>query len=162
MKQAVAVLALAMTALAGCISAPVPQELVDVRSGMLAEPVKFDEILRLSNAGIASDVIVEQIRSRGISDRPRLENLVALQRAGVAQAVVLPLVASPPTPPQNRSEPSIVYRDLFIPLWPSFSRGRWHLGLRISCYYRTSEEAPAGIPAQEPASPRPLPTIIEP
>ena len=136
MKQAPAVLMPFLLALAGCLSPPIPQELVDVDPPAAPEPLLPEQVARLYQAGISEEVIVGLIRSRGTADR-----------ANVA----------PVQPPR------IVYRELFIPLWPSYAGGRWHVGLRIGCYYGTVvEEEPAKAAPAHPRPPVPQPDFIDP
>jgi hypothetical protein len=159
-KPVAAVLAPFLLILAGCLSAPIPQELVDVGPAPAAEPLSTREIVRLSKAGIADEVIVGLIRSRGLADRPSAAGIAALEKRGVSGQVRLYLLALPADPPARTPQPRIVYRELFIPLWPSYARGRWHLGLRIGCYTRTVGEQLQEILPQEP--PEELPRFIDP
>ena len=145
--------------LAGCLSAPIPQDLVDVRPLPAAEPVRTQEIVRLSNAGISDEVIVGLIRTRGVADRPSVPQIAMLR---ISSQVQLALLASPTQAPPRKREPRIVYRELFVPLWPSYSGGRWHLGLRIGCYYRTAEDEVQEIVPQEPEPSMPQPRFIDP
>jgi len=159
MKQAFSILVPFLIVLGGCLSAPLPQELVDVAP---QEPLLMKEVVQLSKIGISDEVIVGLIRTRGIADRPDLRGIVALRREGVGEPVILMLLASPAVHPSPKPTPRIVYRELFIPLWPSYARGRWHLGLRIVCYDRAAEP---GIPEIVPIEPKPTeapPTSIDP
>jgi len=145
--------------LAGCLSAPVPQELVDATPVPAPEPLHIREILRLSKAGISDEVIVGLIRTRGIADRPNLKGITMLP---VSTQVQLYLLASPAEAPPQKPQPRIVYREFYIPLWPSYSRGHWHLGLRVGCYTKTEEGEVQEILPPEPDSSPPLPRFIEP
>jgi len=160
MKPAAA--ALALMVLGGCLSAPIPQELVDVSPFSAPEPLLTQEIVRLSKAGLSDEVLIGLIRSRGVADRPRVEGIVALGQQGVSGPVQLILLAVPSTAPARTPEPRIVYREFFIPLWPSYSRGRWHFGLRVGCYTRTLDGTLEAILPQEPESSTPLPDLIDP
>lgn len=144
------------------MTAPVPQELVDAGPAPAAPPLLLREVVQLSRIGISDDVIVELIRKQGIADRPDLGGIVALQNEGVRQPVLLVLLASPRNPPLPKPAPRIVTRDLYLPLWPSYSRGHWHLGLRIACTYRSVEEEVREIAPPPPESAKPLPGSIDP
>src|ERR1043165_8754886 len=98
MKRTSAVLLPLVLALAGCLSPPIPQELVEVDRPAAPEPLLPQEMTRLSRAGISEDVVLELVRSRGVADR-----------------AAAPMLKS-----------TVVYRELFIPLWPSYAGGRWH------------------------------------
>lgn len=131
MRFVAAVSAPFLLILAGCLSAPIPQELVHVDPMPTPEPLRLQEITRLENAGISDEVIVGLIRTRGVSDRPGVHKI-------------------------------FIYRELFIPLWPAYSRGRWHLGLRIGCSYRTAEKEVREILPPEPEKFVPQPRFIDP
>jgi hypothetical protein len=151
MRLIAAVLVPFLLLLAGCVSAPIPQELLEVGPAPAAEPLSTRMIVRLSKVGVSDEVIVGLIRSRGVSDRPGAAGIAALETQGVSEQVRLYLLALPADPPARRPEPRIVYRELFIPLWPSYSRGRWHLGLRIGCYVRTiGDEVQEILPQESP------------
>lgn len=136
MKQAPAVLMPFLLSLAGCLSPPIPQELVDVGPPPAPEPLLHEQVARLFRAGISEEVIDGLIRSHGTADRAN---------------------GAPVQPPR------IVYRELFIPLWPSYARGRWHVGLRIGCFYRTVvKEEPAQAAPARPRPPVPQPDFIDP
>ncbi|MBI3854886.1 MAG: hypothetical protein HY293_04265 [Planctomycetes bacterium] len=145
-KTAFAVLVLF---LGGCMSA----ELVPVGP----EPLRVKEIQTLSRVGIPSDVILELLCERGVAERTSPERAAALRRAGVDESVVRELLASAPKAPAP--EPVLVVRDLYVPLWPAYSRGHWHLGLRVACSYRSFREA---TPVEEPDIVEPLPDLIDP
>ena len=159
MRIVAAVMAPFLLLLAGCLSAPIPQELVDVAPVPPPEPLRTREIVRLSNAGISDEVIVGLIRTRGVADRPSVGQIAKLP---LSTEVRVSLLASPAEAPARKPEPRIVYRELWIPLWPSYSGGRWHLGLRIGCYYRTAPEQVPEVVVPEPEVPAPLPEFIDP
>lgn len=131
MRFLAAVTAPFLLLLTGCLSAPLPADLVDVDPIPTPEPLSAGEIARLSNAGITNAVVAELIRTRGLVDRA---------------AVQAPA-------------PRVVYREFFVPLWPSYARGRWRLGLRIGCYWRTAEHE--AVPP-EPETAAPEPELIDP
>lgn len=112
--------------LAGCLSAPIPQELVDVDPPPSMEPLTAREVSRLANAGISAGLIAELVRSHAALQAPRRER--------------------------------IVYRELILPLWPSYARGRWRLGVRIGCYVRRAAE----VLEAPPAPPEPSPLFVDP
>jgi len=144
--------------LAGCLSAPIPQELTDVVPPPAPEPLLTKDVVRLSKAGVTDDVLIELIRSHGVADLPSLATVSALR---VSSQVQLALITAPAAP-ARKPEPRIVYREFFIPFWPSYSGGRWHLALRLGCYVRTEDrEDPEVVPPEtEPAVP--LPRFIDP
>ena len=107
--------------LAGCLSPPLPQDVVDGRPPPAREPLRTQEVERLSQAGISEEVILDLILSRGVSNPP------------VGTEVLL-------------------IREFTIPLWPSYARGRWRIGLRLECITRTREEP---LPIAQPPEPRP-------
>ncbi len=159
MRVVAAVFAPFLLLLAGCLSAPIAQELVDGAPVPPPEPLRTQEIVRLSNAGISEEVIVGLIRTRGVADRPSVAQIARLPLAIRVRAT---LVASPAEAPARKPAPRIVYRELWIPLWPSYSGGRWHLGLRIGCYYRTVPELVPEIVLPEPELPESPPPFIDP
>jgi hypothetical protein len=158
-KRFVGVTAPSLLLLAGCLSAPVPERLADVDPITAPEPLRVREIVRLSNAGISDDVIVGLIRSRGVADRPSVAELLTL---GVSLQVQLTLLALPAAVPERRPGPRIVYRELFVPVWPSYSHGYWHLGLRIGCYYRTEDGELKEVLPREPETSSSPPRVVDP
>lgn len=159
MRFVAAVFAPFLILLSGCLSAPLPQELVDRDFVPAPKPLRIREIVRLSDAGIGDEVIVELIRIRGVADRPGAEQISMLR---VSRQVRLFLLASPAEAPERKPVPTIVYRELFIPLWPSYAGGRWHLGLRMGCYYRIMEKEVQEIVPQEAEAPVPQPQFVDP
>jgi hypothetical protein len=162
MRQAFSILAPFLIAETGCLSAPVPQELVDVGPPSLQEPLFVEEGVRLSRTGISREVILELIRNRGIADRSDLGGIVALGREGVGEPVILVPPATPPNPPERKPAPGIVYRDLFIPLWPSYSRGHWHWGLRVACYSPVVDKEVQEIRPYDSVRPEIPPRAVDP
>ena len=162
MKAAAALLAPFILFFGGCVSAPIPQELLDVLPFPAPEPLSTREIVRLSKAGVSDEVILGLVRTSGVADRPDVRGIVALGEQGVSGPVQLMLLAVPATAPARTPEPRIVYREFFIPLWPSYSRGRWHFGLRVGCYTRTVEGKAEETLPRQPESPTPLPDRIDP
>jgi hypothetical protein len=161
MKRTSAVLMPFLLVVAGCLSPPIPQDLVDVGPLPAPDRVSLQEVVRLSRADLSDDVIIGLIRSRGIADRPGLAEVLLLGDQGVSSAVQLALVTAYPAA-SRPPEPRIAYRELFIPLWPSYARGRWHVGLRIGCFCRTVEEESPQVRPEEPKTPAPQPEIIDP
>ena len=162
MRQATAILTVLLLGLAGCFSPPIPQELVDVGPPPASEPMRTPDILRLSNAGLSDEVVIELIRTRGMADHLTLSDAVQLGNLGVSTAVQLALVTAPPALQARAPGPRIVYRELFIPLWPSYAGGRWHVGLHIGCYYRAGPEEPVKVAPEAPRPPAPQPDFIDP
>jgi hypothetical protein len=160
MKRALAILAPWLLLLGGCLSAPLAQDLIPVRQSTPPEPLRIQEIVRLSNAGISEETIIGLIKARGILDRPNLQGTLKLKDEGVGDAVILVLLGSTPAE-RPKPRPRIVYRELFIPLWPSYSGGRWHLGLRMACTWRVSPEGELPEPV-EPEVVEPLPQVVDP
>lgn len=159
MRNLAGALAPLLLALAGCLSGPIPQELVDVHPPPPPEPLRTSEIVRLSRVGLSQEVIVEFMKSRGVQERPSLSGLAALRDAGIQESVLLVWLALPALTPARKPAPRIVYRELFIPLWPAYSRGRWHLGVTIGCYHRSDEP---GAPELPPPEPKPEPALPAP
>ena len=160
MRQAPAVLIPFLLILGGCLSAPIPQELVDVAPIPPPEQMTVQDIVRLSRVGLSDEVIAGLIHRRGVADRPSLSGVQLLGEQGVSTSVQLAIIAAYPVAaaPEHR----IVYRELFIPLWPVYSRGRWHLGCRIGMYTRTVEEATPKAAPKEPKPADPLPQFVDP
>lgn len=141
---------------AGCLSPPIPQELVDVGATAAAEPLSTKDIVRLSKAGLPDEVIVDLMRTRGLADRPSTSGIAALAAEGVSPHVQVKLLTLPVFA-RPKPQPRIVYHELYLPLWPAYYRGRWHWGLRIGCYYRTADGELQEILPEEPT-----PAIIDP
>lgn len=135
MKYGLAFLAPLVLTLGGCLSPPIPSELVDVEPFAAPEPLTTAEVQKLARAGLSEEVVDGLIRARGISDRP---------------------AAAAPTTTR------LVYRELFIPVWPSYAGGRWRVGLRCGWYYRRVEETPVRTEEPAPEPPGPKPQIIDP
>jgi hypothetical protein len=149
--------------LGGCLSAPVPEDLTGMGKPSAPTPLLMKEIVRLSDAGIPDDVIIDLIHARGIVARPSESGTALLVERGVSPPVLAKLLATRPAEPQKRILSSVVYRDFFIPYWPSFSQGHWRLGLRIACFYR--DPAAGNIQEfleEEPKFVDPVPRTISP
>src|SRR6185295_18442925 len=147
---------------AGCISAPLPQELVPVAAQVAPSPLHSTEVLRLAKAGIGDDVILELLQTRGVVARPGPAGVDRLRREGVSPPVIAGILATPaadrPVPPPAR----YVYRTLFIPLWPCYSGGHGRIGLHGAIYSRTSEVGKLDEPAEDPEYVDPHPKAIDP
>jgi hypothetical protein len=161
MKQALGILTPLLFAAGGCMSGPIPQELAEGYPASIPEPLSVTEVVRLSRAGISDDLIVGLVKTRGLAGRPDLWGTVALRKVGVTDPVMLVLLASPQNPTPRQPAPQMVYREFTIPLWPSYSRGRWHLGLRMTCMVRASEEPPKSL-SERPELNEPFPEVIDP
>jgi hypothetical protein len=148
--------------LAGCLSPPLPQDVVEVRPPPSREPLLTQEVVKLSQAGVSDEVIVGLIRSRGVSNRPGLADIRRLEEQGVSSNVRLFLLASPFGALPPRAEPKFVVREFFIPLWPSYAGGRWRIGLRLECLTRTPEEQPPTVRPPEPRPSLPQPDRLDP
>jgi hypothetical protein len=159
MRFVTAVLASFLLILAGCLSAPIPQELTDVNPAPGPEALLTKEVVRLSKAGVTDEVLIELIRIRGVADLPSLATISSLR---VSSQVQLALITAPAGAPARKPEPRIVYRELFIPFWPSYSGGRWHLALRLGCYVRTEDREGSELVPPEPEPSVPLPRLIDP
>lgn len=157
MRQASAVLILALF---GCLSPPIPQELVDATPPPAPEPMKLNDVVRLSDAGLSDEVIVGLLRSRGVGEQLSLSEVLVLGQRGVSSAVQLALVTAPPALARTPAS-RIIYRELFIPLWPVYGGGRWRLGCRIGIFHRTEEERSPAVP-EKPQPPVPQPESIDP
>ena len=152
--------AVLLLALLGCLSPPIPRELVEATPPPVPEPMKLNEVIRLSEAGLSDEVIVGLVRTRGVGERLSLSEVLVLGHRGVSTAVQLALVTAPPAGPARTPAPRIVYRELYIPLWPVYGGGRWRLGCRIGILHGTEEPPPA--PSKKPQPPVPQPESIDP
>jgi hypothetical protein len=137
--------------LAGCMTGPAPEDLVLPQNPSTPEPLRLSEVVRLSNAGLSDETIIELIRTRGITEQPDLGKARRLQSAGVSAAVLGTLASTRPAePPPSRAK--MVVRDLYLPLWPVYSGGRFRFGVRSTCWVRAAPEPPAAVEAPEPLS----------
>jgi hypothetical protein len=119
--------------------------------------------VRLADAGIPDEVIVDLIRIRGIVARPSESGAALLGEQGVSPRVLATLQATRPTEQPTRSPSALVYRDFFIPFWPSYSGGHWHFGLRGACFFRSRAEGnDLEILQEEPEYVDPAPRTISP
>ena len=145
--------------LAGCVSGPAPDDLVLPQNPSPPDPVRLSEVLRLSKAGLSDDTILGLLRERGSAEQPGLEKMQRLKSAGVSDGVLGALASTPaaePPPPRGK----LVYRDLYLPLWPVYSGGRFRFGIRSGCWVRIPPEPETTVPP--PAVEEPLPEILEP
>lgn len=161
MKRALAILAPLLVLLGGCLSAPVAQELVPVQGPPAPPPILMKEVVRLSEAGISDRTVIELIRAHGVLQRPGPEGLRRLKEQGVSEPVLRSLSAAPQVERPAKLRPILVYREFYIPLWPSYSAGKWRSGLRVAVYHEGEDEAREEFP-EEPDDGRPLPLILEP
>ena len=132
-------LAIFLLLLGGCVSGPAPDDLVLPQNRPSPEPLRLSEIVRLSKAGLSEETIVGLIQERGIVEQPGPETTQRLKSAGVSDGVLLTLAATPPAAPAA-PRPRLVQRDLYLPLWPVYSGGRFRLGIRSSCWVRAAPE----------------------
>jgi hypothetical protein len=130
MRRSPAVLTPFLLILAGCLSPPIPEELLNVDRPRAADPMDAQDMARLSRAGISEEVMLELLQTRGVADRP-------------------------PAAEARTPKRTIVFRELFVPLWPFYGGGCWHFGCRMGIFYRTVLEEPPRPPAPEPGSPQP-------
>ena len=136
MRQSLALLASGLLLLAGCMSAPVPPELIPAAAPPAPSRLLLKDIVRLSQAGIADDLIIELIERHPTPPLPSLDTVVALKERGVRDPVLRALMAKPPQPPPPPAKKeALVYREFSVPLWPNYSRGGWHLGFRGAWFY---------------------------
>jgi hypothetical protein len=143
----------------GCVSSPAPEDLVLPQNPSPAEPLRLSDVVRLSRAGLSDETIVDLIRTRGIAEQPDVGKAIRLHSAGVSNVVLGTLASTKPVePPPPRSK--MVVRDLYLPLWPVYSGGRFRFGIRSTCWVRGAPEPPPAVEAPEPAEP--LSDILEP
>ncbi len=156
MKRALAV---SLALLAGCVTGPAPDDLVLSLDPPSPDPLRLSEIIRLSKAGISEGTILALLRERGSAEQPGPEKTQRLRSAGVSDGVLMVLASTRPAePPPPRGK--LVYRDLYLPLWPVYSGGRFRFGIRSGCWYRVEPEA--GPVAEAPEPEEPLPETLEP
>ena len=162
-KRPFPILASFLLVLGGCITAPVPQDLTGMGDPPAPAPLLMKEIVRLTNAGIPDEVIIDVIRVQGVVARPSERGAALLAEQGVSPRVIANLRSARTADKHNRVVSSVVYREFFIPYWPSFSQGHWRLGLRIACFYRDPTEGNVEeFLAEEPAYVDPVPRTISP
>lgn len=121
MQWILAFAALVVLALTGCYSVPV-EDLAPARS---EPPLAAAEIDRMSQAGLSDEVILEQIDRRGVVE--------VASSVGASDRVLAALMEAPARDPAG--DP-VDAREIVIPLWPSYSAGRWRWGLRIEAASR--------------------------
>jgi hypothetical protein len=152
-------LAISLVFLAGCVSGPAPDDLVLPQNPSSPDPVRLSEVVRLSKAGVSDPTVIQLLRERGSAEQPGLEKMRRLKSAGVGDGVLRALAATPaaePPPPR----PKVVVRELYLPLWPVYSGGRFRFGIRSSRWHRVEPEARPVAEAPEPEEP--LPDTLEP
>ena len=159
MRRALAFPAVLTLLLAGCVSGPAPEDLVLLQDYPPPDPLRLSEVVRLSKAGVSDGTIVGLIRTRGIVEQPAPAKARRLQSAGVSDGVLAALAATPPAEPAP-PRPKLVYRDLYLPLWPAYGGGRFHFGIRSGCWYRVAPDPRPAVAAPEPEDP--LPEILDP
>jgi hypothetical protein len=148
MTRALAIPAVLALLLAGCVSRPAPDDMVLVQDYPSPDPLRLSEIVRLSKAGVSDETILDLVRARGIAEQPAPEKRQRLKSAGVSDGVLGVLASTPaaaPAPPKTK----LVYRDLYLPLWPVYSGGRFRFGVRSSCWYRVESKPAAAVPEPE-------------
>lgn len=156
MKRA---LAISAALLAGCVSGPAPDDLVLPQNPSSPDPVRLSDVVRLSKAGLSDDTILGLLRERGSAEQPGPETTQRLKSAGVSDGVLGALASTPaaePPPPR----PKVVVRELYLPLWPVYSGGRFRFGIRSSCWVRRPPEPEPAV--QPPALEAPPPENLEP
>jgi hypothetical protein len=148
-------LAISLLLLGGCVSGPAPDDLVLPPYRPSPDPLRLSEVVRLSKAGLTEETIVGLIQERGIVEQPGPERTRRLKSAGVSDGVLRTLAATPPAAPPA-SRPKFVQRDLYLPLWPVYSGGRFRLGIRSSCWVQAAPEPPGVGPAEPLEEPPPV------
>ncbi len=148
-------LAIFVMLLGGCVTGPAPDDLVLPQNRPSPDPLRLSEVVRLSKAGLSEETIVGLIQERGIVEQPGPARTQRLKSAGVSDGVLLMLATTPPAaPPEPR--PKLVQRNLYLPLWPVYSGGRFRFGIRSSCWVWTAPEPPPGEPAEPLEDPPPV------
>jgi len=159
MRRALAIPAVLTLLLVGCVSGPAPEDLVLLQDYPPPDPLRLSEVVRLSKAGLSDDTIVELIKEHGIVEQPAPAKARRLQSAGVSDGVLAALAATPPAEPRA-PRAKLVYRDLYLPLWPVYGGGRFHFGISSGCWYRVASDPRPAVAALEPEEP--LPESLEP
>ena len=157
MRRALAIPAILTLLPLGCVSGPAPEDLILLQDYPPPDPVRLTEVVRLSRAGVSEETIVDLLQERGSAEQPGPEKTRRLKSAGVSDGVLGVLASTPaaePPPPRQR----FVYRDLYLPLWPVYSGGRFRFGIRSGCWYRVEPKPAATVPEPE----EPLPEVLEP
>jgi hypothetical protein len=73
-------------------------------------PLGVDEVTRLMDAGISDSVIVDEIKTRGMSARPTSDQIVALKKEGLSDAVLQTMNEAP-----LRSDHDVIVESLGSP-----------------------------------------------
>jgi len=109
-------------------------------------PLGVDVVTRLAAAGISDPVIVDEIKTRGMSDRPTSDEIVALKKEGLSDAVLqamneAPLrsdheliVESTGPPPCPYSYPYYPY-SYYPYYWPWYGAFYWGWYYHYPYYY---------------------------
>ena len=116
----------------------------------------------LTLTGCLSAPIPEELTD--VAPPPAVEPLTTrevsrLAGAGISSELIAELIRSHNVPQPPR-EGRIVYRELYVPLWPSYAGGKWRIGLRIGCYVRRAVEE-SQVLMSEPG-PEPQPLFVDP
>jgi hypothetical protein len=88
---------------AGCVLDPYPAYRVTETSPPAAPALTPEDVLRLSKAGIAESVILEKIKSDGLSARPTADQVVSLKKEGLTDAVLSAMVSARVVTPSERT-----------------------------------------------------------
>lgn len=91
----------------------------------VAAPLTHDAVLRLVQAGVSDDIILEKIRADGLVARPTAEQIVLLRNRCVSDRVIEAMVAARvPAAEEISAPPRMIYRDTAYP-GPFWICGPW-------------------------------------
>jgi hypothetical protein len=132
MRSLFGILILGALSISGCYSEPT----VQYRVRQSPTPLATDEVVRLSKAGVTDSVIVDQLKSRGISVRPNSDQIVELKKEGVSDAVIQAMNEVP-----IRSGQDVVVEaypspyPYYYPYYPYYYGPWWYGGPYWAWYY---------------------------
>lgn len=145
MKPMLFLMTLAACLMAGCVIGPPPVYRVRVAPVPAPPPLTAEDLVRMFHAGISDDVMVEKIKSNGLTDRPTPDQLVSLKKEGLSDTVLGAMVnARVGTPPPSTGEyvyssPDYYYPSYYGP-WGygpyGYGWGWPYWGWRYGCYPR--------------------------
>jgi len=121
------------------------RQLIESRLGRPVAPgaVTIDEVIAMSQAGVADELIANHVQSHGVAAIPSSGDLIRLQQAGVSTAVVRALQhplppAAAVAPPNGAPLPVVVEEHYYGPGWgppgyyhPGYYRHPYRRGPRV-------------------------------
>lgn len=85
--------------------------------------LRVEDVLRLSDAGLSDDLIIDEIKLRGVASPPSADDLIALKEAGVSEQVIHALMKSGEA--RWRKTEVHVYYDPYLPLIRRYYQWYW-------------------------------------